>query len=140
VNAEEKGLRALPVDASFPPSSYERMSLLLRSGVLGFFVLATVGMIAGLLTNPSETVSDLLASNPSAQYGTVGAFLGRLFGFAPDAIVVLGIFILIAVTIGRVVLAVADFYRGRERVLGMVSLVVVLLLLVGLFVVGPFVR
>ena len=46
---------------------------------------------------------------------------------------------MVAVTIGRVALAAADFYRGGERALGAISLAVIALLLVALFVVAPFV-
>lgn len=131
---------ALPPDPTFPPAAYERVSRLLRGGVLGFLLLAGLGMTAQLVLQPSETVASLLASNPEAEYGSAGALVGALGAGYPGAFIILGIYVMVAVTVGRVVLATADLYRGGERALGAISAAVVVLLLVGLFVVAPFVR
>ncbi len=136
----DEALAALPIDPTFPPSAYQRVSTLLRAGVIGFFILATIGMVSGLVRNPSATVGSLVSSNPSAEYGSVGTYLDHLFGLGGNAIILLGIFLMIAVTVGRVVYAAIDFYRGRERILAALSVTVVLLLVVGLFLVGPSIR
>ena len=47
---------------------------------------------------------------------------------------------MVAATIGRVLLVTVDFFRGGERALGAISAAVIVLLIVGLFVVGPFVH
>ena len=140
MSEQDPALSALPVDPTFPPSAYERVSTLLRSGVIGFFVLATIGMITALIQHPSETVSQLTASNPATDYGSVGAYLQQLFQLHGDAVILIGIFLMIGVTVGRVVYAMIDFYRGGEKALALVCGTVVTLLVVGLFVVGPFVR
>ena len=136
----DPALSALPIDPTFPPAAYERVSVLLRSGVVGFFVLATVGMVTQLFQDPSQTVGQLTASNPATDYGSVGVYLDQLFHFSGDSVILVGIFLMIAVTVGRVVYAMVDFYRGKERTLAILCGSVVALLLVGLFVVGPMVR
>ncbi len=133
-------LALLPPDPTFPAASYERVARLLRSGAIGFLLLAGAGMVAELVLNPSETVATLLSSGPSGGFGTFHLFLSHLSSAEPDAFILLGIYIMIAVTVGRVVLATADFFRGGERVLGAISVTVVVLLLVALFVVAPFVQ
>jgi uncharacterized membrane protein len=105
-----------------------------------FLLFAVAGVFAQLLLNPSEDVGSLLASNPVSDYRTLGTFVSDLTAGNPGALILLGIFVMVGVTVGRVVLAAADFYRGGERTLGTISTVVIVLLLVALFVVGPFVR
>ena len=131
---------AVPPDPTFSPAAYEQVARLLRSGVIGFLILATVGMVAELILSPSETVSALLVSHPATEYGSAGDLVGALGAGYPDALIILGIYLMVAVTVGRVVLATADLYRGGERALGTISAAVVALLLVGLFVVAPLVR
>jgi uncharacterized membrane protein len=131
---------SLPIDPTFTPAAYERVTRLLRFGVVGFLVLAVVGLVAQLIVNPSESVATLLASNPTSEYASIGAFFGELASGQPGAVIILGIVVMVAVTIGRVALATVDFLRGRERTLGVLSAAVLVLLLVALFVVGPFVR
>ncbi len=47
---------------------------------------------------------------------------------------------LVAVTVGRVLYATVDLYRGRERLLAGLAGAVIVMLIVGLFVIAPFVR
>lgn len=136
----EVPLEALPPDPTFPPSVYERTARLLRGGVIVFFVLAAIGMIAALVQNPSETVSELLGSAPAVGFGSFASLLGRLEVLEPTAIITLGVYVMVAVTIARVAYAAVDLYRGRERTLAALSTCVVVLLIVGLFVVAPFVH
>jgi uncharacterized membrane protein len=130
----------LPPDPSFPPVAFERIAGLLRVGILGFLLFAGAGMVLQLVLNPFEDVSSVLASNPLRDYGSWGAFFSDLASGHAAALIILGIYVLVAVTIGRVLLATVDFYRGGERTLGQLSAIVVVLLLVGLFVVAPFVH
>ncbi len=131
---------ALPLDPTFPPEAYERTARLLRFGVVGFLILACLGLFLDLVKNPGESVATLLASKPGDTTGSFSAFVGRLAALDPSTIVLVGIAVMVAVTVGRVVYATVDFYRGGERVLATVSAIVVALLLLGLLVVAPFVR
>jgi len=140
VTASDVSAPVLPPDPTFSATQYEQVARLLRSGVLGFLIFAGFGMVAQLVLSPSETVTSLLASKPASEYGSAGALVGAFGAGYPDSFIILGIYIMVAVTVGRVVLATVDLYRGGERALGTISAAVVVLLLVGLFVVAPFVR
>jgi uncharacterized membrane protein len=140
VTAPDPGIAGPDPDPTFPPSAYERLSLLLRGGVVGFLILASAGLIAHLVAHPTETVASLLAPTSTSGFPALGAlFSGGLAG-SPEALIILGIYVMIAVTIGRVLLATVEFYRGGERALGTVSAAVVALLTVGLVIVAPFVH
>ncbi|MGP8158699.1 MAG: DUF1634 domain-containing protein [Thermoplasmata archaeon] len=130
----------LTPDPTFSPEAYERVAWLLRSGVLAFLILAGVGMVAYLILNPSETLASLLSSNPTNEFTSVGVSVGYLEAGRPEALILLGILVMVAATIGRVLLVTVDFFRGGERALGAISAAVIVLLIVGLFVVGPFVH
>jgi uncharacterized membrane protein len=108
--------------------------------VICFLILAGAGLTLQLLRDPSEGVAVLLSSSPTRAYGSVGVFWLQLTEGSSDAWVLLGIYVMIAVTVGWVVLAARDFYRGREWTLAAISAVVVALLFVALSVVPPFVR
>jgi uncharacterized membrane protein len=136
----EPAVPKLPGDPTFPPAAYERVARLLRYGIIGFLVLATVGLIAQLALHPSESVASVLASGPSSGYGSFSQFIGHLASGQPDALILLGIYVMIGVTVGRVGLATRDLYRGGERTLGTLSATVIVLLLIALFVVASFVR
>lgn len=128
----------LPIDPTFPPKAYERHSNLLRTGVISFFILATAGLIGALIVNPGQTVGELVAFDPRSLYIPPSAFLSSLLALNPSAFILLGIYVMIALTIGRVALAAWDFRRGGERTLMWVSILVVALLLVGIFAGGQF--
>jgi uncharacterized membrane protein len=130
----------LPPDPTFHPSAYDRTSRLMRAGVVGFFVLTAVGMVINLVTNPTETVGTLLSSGAATELGSLLTPLSGLSVFVADPLILLGIAILIAVTVGRVFLATIDLFRGGERILASICLVVVGLLLVGLFLIPQFVH
>jgi uncharacterized membrane protein len=140
VTDRDAAVAALPIDATFPPAAYERVARLLRGGVIAFLLLAGAGLVGQLVLNPYESVSTLLATGPSSGYGSFGIFVGHLASGQPDSLILLGIYVMVGVTIGRVVLATVDLYRGGERTLGALSATVIVLLLVALFVVAPFVR
>ena len=130
----------LPPDPTFTPAAYERTSLLLRAGVVGFLVLSSVGLLLGLIANPSESVSTLLSSNPFAGWGSVGEFFASLATLQPGVLILLGVFVMVGVSIARVLDAMVAFFRGHERTLAFVCLGVAVLLVVGLVVVSSLVR
>lgn len=130
----------LPPDPSFTPEVYVRTSWLLRGGVIGFFVLSSVGLILGLIANPSESVPTLLHANPFAGWGSLGAFFTSLVELQPTVLILLGVFIMVGVSVARVLDAMVSFFRGRELILAAVCAAVAALLIVGLTVVASIVR
>ena len=134
------GLSELPPDPSFTPDTYVRTALLLRSGVFGFLILSCVGMVIGLVENPGETVGTLIGSSPFTNVGSSGTFLSSLVGLHANALILLGVFVMVAVSVGRVFDAMVVFIRGRETILAVVCGVVVVLLVFGLTVVASIVH
>lgn len=130
----------LPPDPTFTPAAYERTSLLLRAGVVGFLFLSVVGLVLGLIANPTESVSSYLHSNPFAGWGSLGEFLSSLASLRPETLILLGVFVMVGVSIARVLDAMIAFFRGRELILAIVCAFVAVLLLVGLTVVSTFVH
>ena len=130
----------LPPDPSFTPEVYVRTSWLLRGGVIGFFVFSTIGVILGLISNPSENVSTLLHANPFAGWGSFGAFFSSLAQLQPTVLILVGVFIMVGVSVARVLDAMVSFFRGRELIMAAVCAVVAALLIVGLTVVASIVR
>lgn len=128
----------LPEDPTFPASSYARIALVLRAGVVGFLVAASVGLLTYVSQHSSESVSSLLARGASLP--SLGEFLQGLARLDPTALILLGIYTMIAVTIARVLIVARDFEVGRERALAAISIVVAVLLFVGLFLVAPLVH
>lgn len=140
MNASRPLPTSLPLDPTFSPAAYERVAGLLRAGIVGFLALAGSGMLLQLVLHPTESDSSLLAPGSGTAYPSDPMFVNGLLSLQPSALILLGVFVMVAVTIGRVVLAVVDFYRGRERILAGISAAVVLLLALGLLVVAPLVR
>jgi uncharacterized membrane protein len=130
----------VPIDPTFSPGAYERVALLLRTGVVGFIALASCAIILELVLHPTASSDSILASGAGRPYTSIGGFVDGIISLQPPALILLGLFVMVAVTVGRVVLAAIDFSRGGERVLTVISAAVVGLLLLGLFVVAPLVR
>ena len=103
-------------------------------------MLAPAALVGQLVLNPSESVGSILASGPSSGYGSSRQFIEHLASGQPDALIFLGIYVMVGMTIGRVALATRDLYRGGERALGALSTAVIVLLFIALFVVASFVH
>ena len=130
----------LPPDPTFTPAAYARTAALLRGGVIGFLVLSSIGLVLGLVSDPSESVDSLLHSNPFAGWGSVDQFFASLVTLQAPVVILLGVFIMIGVSVARVLDAMVSFARGREWALAVVCGVVSALLIVGLVVVSAFVH
>lgn len=114
------------------------MTLVLRGGLL-----AALGILAGAtvgyrLADPSATSERVLATNPIGQYLGFGGLAGGLATGSVEAYLTLGLLVLIATPILRVFSGFYYFRRGGERAMAAVTLTVFLLLLAGLFLLGPF--
>lgn len=123
-----------------PTAAYRRTTLILRIGLLGSIAISTGSLVANLLLYPGQSSSSVIAPNPIVQYLTLGGFAHGLAVGAPVAYLTLGIFVLIATPISRVIVGIYYFRHGRERVMTAVTLAVLVLLLLGIFVLGPLVR
>jgi uncharacterized membrane protein len=120
------------------PEAYVRMTQVLRAGLVLSLAILTGTLIAYLIAHPSASSQSVLASNPILQYLSV---LGLVHGLATgrrEAYLTLGLLVLLATPVLRVLTGVYYFRRDGERVMAAVTATVFVLLLVGLFVIGPY--
>jgi uncharacterized membrane protein len=129
-----------PARPELPPAAYARMTLVLRLGLV-IAVLVLIGALAVYLAgHPGATSGDAIAHNPILGYlGLIGLARGLASG-APAAFLTLGLLVLVATPIVRVVSGLYYFERNGERTMSTVALAVLVLLLVGLLVIGPWVH
>jgi uncharacterized membrane protein len=115
------------------------MALVLRAGLVLALALLGAAAVAYLVKNPSAGWNPS-EPNPFAQYLSVPSLGAGLARGAPTAYLTLGVLCLVATPVLRVLTGLYYFAHARERTLVMVASVVFVLLMVGLFVVGPLVR
>jgi len=126
-----------PESHDLPAEAYTTMTLVLRVGlvlalaVLGAFVVLYIAL------HPERSFSSVLSSNPVAIYVTPRGLAAGLFGLHVEAFLTIGILLLIATPVSRVFTGFYYFHRQRQLALSKVTLIVFLLLLLGLFVLGP---
>lgn len=121
----------LPARAYATMTRVLRVGLALALGVLGAFVALYVGL------HPEKSFSSVLSSNPVAIYVTPGGLAAGLLGLHGEAFLTIGILLLIATPISRVFTGFYYFHRGHQVELSRVTLTVFILLLLGLFALGP---
>ncbi|MGI0072028.1 MAG: DUF1634 domain-containing protein [Thermoplasmata archaeon] len=116
------------------------MTLVLRVGLLGAAGIVLAALLAYLVENSSASSSSTFASNAVIPYLHPGHLAHGLAHGSPEAYLLVGLYVLIATPIVRVLTGVYYFGRGGERAMTWVTTVVFLLLLLGLFVIGPYVH
>jgi uncharacterized membrane protein len=115
------------------------MTQVLRVGLVLSLAIMTGALIAYLIAYPSATSGSVLASNPILQYLS---FPGLVRGIATgrrEAYLTLGLLVLIATPVLRVLTGVYYFHRDGERGMAAITATVFVLLLVGLFLIGPYI-
>ena len=123
-----------------PPAARLRMVLILRIGLLASLAILAASVVAYLVQHPGTDFRSVVGSNPILEYlGLPGLAHGLLTG-SVEAYLTLGLLVLVATPILRVASGLYYFSRDRERALTEVTLTVLVLLIVGLLVIGPFVR
>ncbi|MGP8073812.1 MAG: DUF1634 domain-containing protein [Thermoplasmata archaeon] len=137
-----EGTPAPPVarDDRLPPQAYRNIVLSLRTGLIAALVLLVGGIAAYVAVHPGVTSGGILSSNPIASFLTFSGLARGLAHGSPEAFLTLGILVLVATPIVRVVAGFYYFERGGERTMAGITLVVFVLLLFALLVFGPFVK
>jgi uncharacterized membrane protein len=128
-----------PVPERLPDSAYRRMALVLRVG-LALALAVFLGSLAVYLTIHPGAAWESSAPVPSLPYLSADGLLHGLATGSPIAFLTLGILLLVATPIARVLSGFYYFRRGGERTMTAIALTVFLLLLFGLFVLGPLIR
>ena len=123
-----------------PAEAYRRMTLVLRVGLLTALALLLAALAAYLAANPGATSSGTIASNPIAAFLSPGGLAHGLATGAPEAYLALGLFVLIATPILRVVTGIYYFGANRESTMTAVTVTVLVLLLLGILWIGPLIH
>jgi uncharacterized membrane protein len=127
-------------DGQLPPDAYARMTLVLRIGLLVSIAVSVAAIVAYLLANPGATFASIVSSNPILQYLTASGLGHGLATGSIPAYLTLGMLVLVATPLLRVLTGMYYFHRGGEREMTAVTIAVLVLLLVGILVIGPLVR
>jgi uncharacterized membrane protein len=123
-----------------PPGPTRALSWVLRLGLLTSAILFATGLADYLARHPGGQLSEALSTNPIADYLTLGGLASGLAAGHSQALLALGVLVLVGTTVFRV-LMVGVYFEGRgERASAGLSAVVTTLLLIGLLAVGPLLR
>lgn len=108
------------------------VALVLRGGVLLAALVTVAGGIPLLLVHGRESPNYHSFRGTEAPYRSLGAILQGVAHGEPLAIITLGIVILIATPISRVLLTLVNFLVERDRMYTVLTSVVLLILLYSL--------
>ncbi|MGA8711050.1 MAG: DUF1634 domain-containing protein [Thermoplasmata archaeon] len=130
----------MPAVKPLPLEAYLRMTLVLRVGLGVALAILGVGIVAYTLENPNASSSSVLTSNPILSYLSLEGLASGLASGAVGAFLTLGLIVLVATPIVRVLSGLYYFRQAGERTMTMITFAVFVLLIVGLLAIGPYVR
>ena len=116
------------------------ISGLLKYGVLTSATLIAVGTLLLFAITPQsfpQTVEQLVSTGYGKPTLDLAQLLGGLASANPIFLIQLGLIVLLATPVARVAASVVMFAAERDKLYVAVTLFVLLVLLAGLFVVGP---
>jgi uncharacterized membrane protein len=123
-----------------PDAAYRRTAQVLRVGLIAALATLLGALAAYLLANPGATSASVTATNPIVPYLTFAGLAHGLATGTPEAFLTLGIFVLVATPVARVLTGLYYFRQDHEREMTAVTLTVVVMLVLGLLVIGPWIR
>ncbi len=129
-----------PTAGGIPEAEYRQIATVLRTGLAAALALMLGALVVYLAVHPRTTFGEALGSNPLPALLGLDAFGAALGSGRPEAFLTLGILVLIATPAARVLSGFLYFRRAGERVLAAITLTVLVLVILGLVVLGPFVR
>ena len=114
------------------------VGIMLRTGVLLAAAIVLTGGILYLVhnhvENPRGPRPDYQHFRPEpAHYTTLSGILSGVATFNPESIIMLGLLVLIATPVARVVMCVVGFLFERDHLYAAISTIVLLILLYSLF-------
>ena len=123
-----------------PLGTYRWMAGALRTGLVSALLLLAVSLTAVVYVHPWSSSGTWVSTNPITRYLSLAGLASGLGAVSPEAVLTLGVLVLIATPVVRVITGSVAFFRHGERQMGALTLTVLAMLLIGLFVVGPLVR
>ena len=125
---------------SLPAEAYDRMTFVLRLGLATALAILGGGVVVYVLRNPGMTSSDVLSNNPILHYLNLPGLVSGLASGSLSAVLTLGVIVLVATPIVRVASGLYFFGKAGEQAMTAVTATVLLLLLLGVLVIGPWIR
>jgi uncharacterized membrane protein len=116
------------------------MTLVLRLGLGLSLTILAGGIVAYLLLHPGQSSESVLSNNPILSYLSLPGLASGLGAGSASAVLTLGLIVLVATPIIRVVSGLYYFEKDGERAMAGIALAVLILLLLGILVIGPHVR
>jgi uncharacterized membrane protein len=106
---------------------------LLRAGVIASAIIVFLAGILFVTQHHADTVHYATFQMERSDLRTITGVFRSARALRPDAIIQLGLLLLIATPVARVALAALGFYLERDRVYLVVSLIVLSILLFSIF-------
>ena len=113
------------------------IGVLLQAGVLASIAVALLGMALYLGRDGKHVADFRVFRGEPFDLRSAAAIVRAAFGGDRAAVIQLGVLILIATPVARVVLSLLAFARERDATYVAVTAIVLVVLLAGLFGVGP---
>ncbi len=132
----EYGFDHLP--EPLPKRAYATMAVVLRTGLFVSVALFVLGRVLFFVERPHETIADLSASQRFLRFLDPGVLVAGLAHGDPTAILSLGMFTLVATPMARVLTGMFYFHGHGEKAMTGLTLTVLVLLLVGSLLLGPY--
>jgi uncharacterized membrane protein len=139
MSAPETTPAPLPARA-LPSRAYARMTLVLRGGLLLALAILLGALVAYALAHPGASSESVIASNPILGYLGFASLASGLAAGSIESYLTLGLLVLIATPVVRVLSGFYYFARGGERQMATITFIVLVLLIVGITVLGPLIR
>jgi len=117
------------------------ISSVLKYGVLLSAVLIAFGVLTLFVATPAQfpgSVEQLVATGYAKPTLDIPQLLSGVASGNPVFVIQLGLVVLLATPVARVAASVVMFAAEKDRLYVAITLFVLVVLLVGLFVVGPF--
>jgi len=131
---------ARPPIRPLPPEAYVRMTLVLRVGLGVALAILGGGLVVYVVANPGASSSSVLSGNPILAYLSFPGLGSGLVSGSVGAYLTLGLIVLVATPIVRVLSGFYYFRRGGERAMTAITLSVFVMLMVGILLIGPYIR
>ena len=113
------------------------IGVLLQAGVLASIAVALLGMALYLGQDGKHVADFRVFRGEPFDLRSAAAIVRAAFGGDRAAIIQLGVLILIATPVARVLLSLLAFARERDATYVLVTAIVLIVLLAGLFGIGP---
>lgn len=133
MNVKNEDSPTVPPDPTFTPDACAQVAGFLEGAIVVFFVIFIVGFVDLLYQNWSRAIGDVIHMDPRSVYWTPEQYFSHLFSFDPRAVILLGVAVMVAAVVIRSGYCARDLYRGREWVLGSLTIAIIAIIGIAFF-------